>query len=61
MTAVAVPKPINLLAPIDLRAGSLNSLIPCCTMLCDVLIISAGNDTKLPSGDLRKPFIKSDT
>jgi len=61
ITVTAVPKPSNLLAPMLLNAGSFTSLIPCWTILCDVLIISAGNDTKLPRGDLRKPLIKSDT
>ena len=61
MIDTAVPYPINLLAPILRSAGFFISLIPCSTMLKDVLIISAGKDTKLPSGDLRKPFTKSDT
>ena len=61
MIATPVPNPNNLLAPILLNAGSFTYFTPCCTMFIDVLIISAGNDTKLPSGDLRKPLIKSDT
>ena len=42
-------------------AGSANSFKPCSVILNVVLTISAGKDTKLPRGDLRKPLIKSDT
>jgi len=48
---------ITLPAPSVIEIVSLISLSPLLTMFVPVLIISAGNDTKLPTGNLRKSFI----
>ena len=60
-TAVVIANPASLFIPMVLRTGSLISLIDCCTMPVPVLKISAGKETKFPTGNLRKDLINSGT
>ena len=57
-----VKDPINLLIPISLTSGMLllSSFIAVSSVLKPVLIISAGNDTKFPTGSCLNDFIASE-
>ena len=60
-TVKTVPRPISLLIPMFLNAGSFISFNDLCAILVVVLNISDGNDINVPSGKRLNALTVSDT